>query len=409
MALRRHVRISLALLFSALPLVVAGSAFAQQPPPKPKPAGSQAPPTTKTDMELDPDAKPAPPPEPPPLPPPAADQWGVGGKDEEGKFAPPSKKKAEDEQRAKDAEDDKKPVDLGPARSASLDIVAGFGTMRDITHNSGGPDNGRTAVTSGSFIFGFNWRFAEIWTVGLRFPFTRASVDIPPTGSLPTDHYNTFASGNLELLVRPSFQLTRHLRLPAQISVFMPTAQGDFFPDQAAADKKVPLAQGLMNQAASYSRGLEEMPLFASKRFGFRLGAGITWDNGPFHVAAGTKLDVMLKIGGGDAYPGYEITSPTLAWVTNGSFSYSFLDGKVEPGMRVWLAYATLPIHTMVTNFSGAQFALEPGVNGRFPIGADKSMAVKAGVGVILPVGGPVGGGNDSAIKGVRIGAGFEF
>ena len=209
--------------------------------------------------------------------------------------------------------------------------------------------------------------------------------------------------------MRPSFQLTRKLRLPAQVSIFLPTAQGDFFPDMAAADKKVPIAQGLINQAASFSRGLEEMPLFASKRFGLRLGAGLTWDSGALHVAAGTKVDLMFKVGGGDAYTGFEIANPNLAWVTNASFFYGFFDGKLEPGLRAWLAYATLPIHTSSTNFSGPQFVLEPGVNGRFPVNADKSMAVRAGLGVILPVGGPVGGASDSAMKGVRIGVGFEL
>lgn len=412
MALRRHAHVALvtlatALLVSVLPLIAAGPAFAQAPPPPPRPpgAGTQAPPGTKTDLELDPDAKPVPPPPPPPLPPPDPSQWGVGGKDEEGKFAPPSKKKAEDEQRARDAEDDKKPVDLGPPRLASLDVVAGFGTLRDITHNSGGPDNGKTSATAGSFIFGFSWRFFDIWTVGLRFPFTKASIDAPGTGTLPVDHYNTFATGNLEVLVRPSFQLTRKLRLPAQVSFFLPTAQGDFFPDMAAADKKVPLAQGLINQAASASRGWEEMPLFASKRFGLRLGAGITWDSDAFHVAAGTKVDLMFKVGGGDAYPGFQLVNPTVAWVTNASFFYSFFDGKLEQGLRAWLAYATLPIHTLATNFSGGQFVLEPAVNGRFPLNADKSITVRAGVGVILPVGGPT----DAAMRGIRIGAGLEL
>lgn len=401
MAHRRRVVPSalVALVLGAVPLVAAGPVLAQ---PKAPPA--KAPPGTKTDMEIDPDAKKEP---PPPLPPPEPGQWGVGGKEEEGRFAPPGdKKKQETEQKKKDDEEDKRPVDLGPARVASLDTVIGFGTMRDITNNSGTNNNGRTSGTGASFLFGFSWRVADIWTLGARFAFTRASVE-GPGGA-----YNTFANGNLELLVRPSFQLTRHLRLPAQLSLFLPTAQGDLFPDITSSDKHIPVAQAQLNQFASYSRGWEEIPLFAPHRFGMRLGAGITWDASSMHVTAGTRVDLMLKTGGNDAYMGYFISSPTTAWTTYGTFHYDFLDGMVEPGLRAWLTYASLPVHTATLDFSGAQFVLEPQVNGRFPVNAAKTMAVKAGLGFILPVSGHLGGAGapfDAAIKGFRINAQFEF
>lgn len=403
MAHRRRVVPFLALVSlvtTALPLLAPRPALAQ---PKAPPA--KAPPGTKTDMEIDPDAKKEP---PPPLPPPEPGQWGVGGKEEEGRFAPGdnNKKKEEEQSKKKEAEEDKKPVDLGPPRVASLDTVIGFGTMRDVTNDSGGKNNGRTSSAGASFIFGFSWRFADIWTVGARFPFTRASVD-GPGGA-----YNTFSNGNLELLVKPSFQLTRRLRLPAQLSLFLPTGQGDFFPDMTATDKKIPLAQAQLNQFASYSRGWEEMPLFAPHRFGMRLGAGITWDTAEMHVAAGTRLDLMFKTGGGEPYTGYTISSPTLAWTTYASFHYDFLDGMVEPGLRAWLTYASLPVTSGTRDYSGAQFVLEPQVNGRFPVNAAKTMAVKAGLGFILPVSGHLGGAGapfDASIKGFRINGAFEF
>ncbi|APR74844.1 Hypothetical protein A7982_00190 [Minicystis rosea] len=411
MAHRRRAAAITALAFLALPLVLESAALAQAPPPakgpvivpppaKPPPAKGGG---KKTDAEFDPDAKPA---EPPPLPPTEAGQWGVGGKEEEGKFAPGGdKKKLEAEAKQKEKEEDKKPVDLGPARRAWLDTVIGFGAMRYIVGDSGG-ENARTNTTGASFIFGFSWRVADIWTLSARFPFTRASVD-GPAGA-----YNTFAVGNLELNAKPSFQLTRNLRLPAEIGLFLPTAQGDSFPDTTSPDKALSVAQMLMNQSASYARGWEEMPLFATRRFGLRLGAGITWDKDEMHVTAGTRFDLMPKVGGGDAYMGYNIAGVTYAWVTQASFHYSFFDGKLEPGLRAWLAVAKLPIHTLTRDDSGAQFVLEPQVNGRFPINADKSMAVKAGIGMILPVAGPIGGSGapfDAAIKGFRINAAFEF
>src|SRR5262245_42279557 len=49
---------------------------------------AQPPPGKQTDMELDPDAKPAEPQKTEALPPAEAGAWGVGGKEEEGKFGP---------------------------------------------------------------------------------------------------------------------------------------------------------------------------------------------------------------------------------------------------------------------------------------------------------------------------------
>lgn len=404
MALRR-VAVIAASLAAATVIAASGSAFAQpQPPPppaqpKPKPT---APPGTKTDMEIDPDAKPAPPPELPPVQP---GQWGVGGKDEEGKFAPPAKKK-EDEERAKQkAEEDKKPVDLGPARRVSFDTVVGFGGFHDPT-NDGSGETGRTKTTNASFVFGFSWRVADIWTIGARYGLVRAN-DSGPGGP-----FNNVAAGNLELYVSPSFQLSRELRLPAQVGLFFPTAQGDWFPDAADPNRNVLIRVAQANLAAAHSRGWEDMPLFASKRLGIRLGGGVTWDHGSMHVTGGTKIDLMLKTGGGEPPTGFNYKSPNYAWVTEGSFHWRFFDGKLEPGLRAWFVLGSLPVAATGRDYSGPQFVLEPQVNGRFTFGAEKGMALVAGVGFIAPVApGMVGAGSpyDGSIKGLRINAAFEF
>ena len=420
-------------LFTTIALSIPSVGFAQAPPPAtpPKPPVIVPPPAKpppppggkKVDAEFDPDAKP---PEPKPLPPVEAGQWGVGGKEEEGRFAPPGKKaKEEEEKKKKEEEAAKKPLPLPPPRYVSIDTVVGFGTIRDVTNETGGTENGRTTTTGASFLFGFSWRFGDTWAIQARMPFIRASVNGP------AGPFNTFAIGNLEVAVKPTFQLTRRLRLPAQAAIYLPIAQGDLFPDPTSAEKKVPIAQAQLNQAASYARGWEEMPLFASKRFGIRLGAGVVWTRetseatasenpalaGGLTVAAGAKLDLMLKTGGGDAYPNFVASSPTVAVTTHVSVHYAFFDGKLEPGLRAWLTAASLPVYGGTTAFvgrddSGPQFVIEPQINGRFPVVADKSMAVKAGIGFIVPVGGTLGGGHaplDASIKGFRINAGFQF
>jgi hypothetical protein len=400
-----RARLLAALALAALPLAIPSIALAQQPA-KPKPTG--APPGTKTDMEIDPDSKPA---EPAPLPPPEPGQWGVGGKEEEGKFSPGADKKKEKEEKEKaKAEEEAKPVDLGPARTAGIDMVIGFGSIRDITNDSG-LNNGKTRVTSISFIFAFNWRVAEIWNLGARFPFTKATITGPQDTT--KDDYNTFASGNLELYVKPSFKLTPRLRLPAMIAVDMPTAQGDLMGD-LTADGRVPLAQALVNQSAAAARGWEENPLFASKRFGLRAGAGITYDTEHVHVAASTRFDLMVKAFGKDALTGFNVASPTTAWVTNASFFYGIGVGPgfIEPGLRTWLAVASTPVTTPTRDYSGAQFVVEPAVNARFSVNADKTMWAKGGLGFLLPVSGPLGGANapfDATIRGFRVNAEFSF
>ncbi len=110
----------------------------------------------------------------------------------------------------------------------SLDWVTGFGSIHDVTNDTG-TNSGKTQITAFSLLFSFTWRVAEIWTLGARFPFTKASITGPQASN--ADDYSTFASGNLELFVRPSFQLTHRLRLPAQISLIFPSAQGDLFGD----------------------------------------------------------------------------------------------------------------------------------------------------------------------------------
>lgn len=420
-----------AALAASILLAAPAVAFAQAPPPAPGPPKSPViiPPPAKppvpsgkpVDAEFDPDAKPK---EPPPLPPVEAGQWGVGGKDEEGRFAPTTKKKPEEAKK----EEEGKPLPLPPPRLVSVDTMIGFGTMRDVT-----ADTDRTSTTIASFIFGFGWRLGDTWAIEARMPFLRGSV------AGPAGPANTFAIGNLELGLKPSFLLTRRLRLPAEISMYLPIAQGDTFPDPAASDRKVPIAQAQLNQAASWSRGWEEMPLFAPKRFGLRFAAGIAYTRetseetaqatpalaGGLRVKAGFRLDVMARTGGGDPpadvedpmNPGMKVAtftlrSPSIAFTTHGSVHYGFFDGKLEPGLRMWLTYASLPVHSATSDYSGAQFVMEPQINGRFPLGAEKSFAIKAGIGILLPLGGPLGGGNaplDASIKGFRINAGFEF
>lgn len=382
-------------------LAPASAALAQGAPPPAKPPPAGAPPTKGTDLELDIDAPRSPEPEkkeePPPLPPAEANAWGVGGKDEEGSYAPGKKKKVEE------VDDDRTPRVLGPPAAVSLDMLVGLGAMRDVTN-----DSGVTDLTVLSFVFGLQYRFGESLTIGARFPYSTGSITGPGGAA---DDYNTFAIGNLELSGRYAFDLTRRISLPVELALYFPSASGDLFAD---ANDQGARAQALVNQAAAYSRGFEENPLFASKRMGIRIGAGVTYDRNEIHVEGHTRLDIMGKTGGNEPVAA-ELHTPNTTWLTGASFFYDFFGGKLTPGLRAWLAVTTLPVFAGTRDYSGAQFVLEPDVYTRIPLNAAGSLAIRGGLGYVIPVGGALGGGqkigadNSGSTGGLRVHAEFQF
>lgn len=388
---------------------IAAEAGAQAPPIIPPPAPGPAkqpvkPPTKSTDLEIDPDK----PKEAPPLPPPDPGGWGIGGKEEEGKFAPGAKK-----QEAPKEVDDGKPIDIGRPGEAGLDTVIGFGSIRDVTNELVSTNAGNTDATVASFVFFFRYRLGDMWTLQARFPFSRASIAGPLGGaSGAKDDYNQFSVGNLELALNPAFAVKKHLRLLPQVAFYIPTATGDLF---AAGNDRGAISQALINQAAGASRGWAENPLFASKRMGLRFGFGVRYDTTALHFEAGTRFDLMGKISGesavikdgGTIVP--HIRTPNWAWVTGASFFYDFLEGKVSPGLGTWLAVTKAPVVEGTRDYGGAQFVIEPGVRTKWPINEAKTMGINGGIGFILPLGGHLGGADDASIKGFRIDASFYF
>jgi hypothetical protein len=387
------------LVLTALALGLWGleaQAFAQAAP---KPA----------DMELDPDAPPPPPKEPEALPELEPGAWGVGGTEEAGRFAPPTRA---DASKPAEVEEDKGPIDRGPKAVIGVDTVIGFGRVQVISGDSPG-SSVNYDTTALSFVIGARYRFGDVWTLGFRFPMSTASSKVYPAAAGASD-YNSFAIGNATIDVAPTFAPTRHLRLPLGVSVSLPTAQGDLFAGPSeVGDRGLAIA----NQAAAASRGWEDNALFAPRRFGFTPKVGLSYTLGAARLSAGMKLDLMVKVSGEDpvdpkiadpksaaAVP--VVRSTTMSWVTDLSFFYEFFDGMLAPGMRAWLAVASVPVSLPSVDPSGAQFVLEPDVTGRFKLG--KSLKLGAGVGYIAPLGGPLAGGS-AAMGGVRLRAELLF
>ena len=174
------------------------------------------------------------------------------------------------------------------------------------------------------------------------------------------------------------------------------------------------------NLAASAARGWEEMPLFTPHRFGIRAGAGITYDTQSIHVAANTGFDLMLNVGGNG--PGSEsgltgvegeVRSVSYAWLTRASFFYGFAVGPgfIEPGVRAWFVLPSLPWYSTLGDISGFQLVVEPAVVARFGVDEEKKTWIKAGLGFIAPVAGPLGASNNAGVNidGFRIHAEIGF
>lgn len=376
------------------------SAALAQPAPTPPPSDPAAAPQAPAAPPTEGAGKDA-------LPPADKDAWGVGGKEQEGEWAPGAqRKKAEAEKKAEE-EDDAKPAPLPPAANIQLDTVLGFGGVNVVTDQP----QSATKVTVVSFLPALSYRFGDVWTVGLRIPFSTGS-STGPIGAI--DKYSQFAVGNLEILVRPTFQLTKRLRLPAQVAFLPPTAMGQYFVDPNDTGN---VARAIVNQAAGASRGWEDNALFATKRVGIVPGVGLTYDRGAAHAAVGTKLEIMVQAGGNEPQdpnvksvttvsPGVAQRGAVTNWVTSLSFFYDFLDGKLAPGLRAWLAVNTVPITDASIDYSGAQFVLEPDVTTKIPLG---KVVLHGAVGGIVPVGGHLGGGAGASIGGLRLRLGLMF
>jgi hypothetical protein len=382
--LRRAAKPALSVFLAVGALALPARALAQQPAPEPP-----------VDMELDPDApKPAPEPpkEEPPLPPAEPGAWGVGGEEHEGRFAPPSKKNAEEEE-------DTGPVDRGPKARVGVDAVIGFGKVNVVDEDGHAP----TDATVFSFVPFVRYRFGDTWNVGVRFPFSTGSTHFRNAD------VSSFAVGNLALDVNPTFVLSRHLKLPVTVSFFLPSAQGDYFADKSRVGA---VPQAVVNQAAASSRGFEDKALFASKRIGISPGLGLLYDRDAMHFAAGTKLEVMGRVGGDDPIAsdpfGSTVRGLTTNWVTGASFFYDFLGGFVNPGLRAWVSVFSTPATQSTVDYSGAQFVLEPEIATRVPL--SKSTKLGAALGYILPISGELGGVHEKAsMNGLRIRAELLF
>lgn len=374
------------------------------------------------DDDDDDDKNAEPPPEAPPkpkeLPPVEKGAWGVGGEDEEGRYAPRGKtgklKELEKEDAEKRGED--LPMELPRPGLIWLDTAIAFGdihtpaALSDLS-NTGDP----THITpTASFLIGAQYRIGDTWQIGVRFPISTGQIDgnIEPSGGTDPDDYAQIATGALELSVAPHFIVGATWRLPVRIAFTFPTGAGDVWAD---IDNQVDRWVAAVNQAAAESRGWEDRALFSHKRFGIIPGLGAIHRSelgpGILEFSANTKVEIMISTGGTDPPEVAEDIETrgekrgvAVNWVTPLGLFYGFFKGMLDPGLRVWLAVGTAAdVKSESQDLSGATFVFEPNLRTHLPFTDSGSVGIDARVAYTIPL------GKISEIGGLRLGAGLFF
>ena len=421
-------RTTLSSAFALALLTATSGVFAATPPDKspakpaaaPGAAGEDAKPAEGGEAPPEEKKEPAP-------PPPDLGGWGVGGKEDEGKFGPRGKtgKLKEIEQEAK-KNSPENPPELPPPGYGYLDTVIGFGGIHAIANGTQ-----KTTITpTASFLIALGYRIGDTWSIGARFPISTGLSNGPADPYAPgrrdPDSYKQIAIGNVELELKPAFILAHNWRLPVGLAAVLPSAAGDENPrlDGDSPDSRAVIGQAIVNQAAAESRGWEDVALFAHKRGAVVPSVGIAFKDGGYEFEAATKVEIMIKAGWmrdpletnlvDDAgrrasVQQQQVRSVTVNWVLGASFFYGFFDGLLAPGGRLWLAYDTAGDYKDSEDYSSAQLEFEPAVKTHIPFTDDKMVGIDARLGYNIPLGMHLGGKDDAFVSGLRIRAGLFF
>ncbi len=347
--------------------------------------------------------------------------WGRGGEEPEGKYKPQGKtgklKELEDDEQDR-LRDSNEPAELPPAGYAYLDTAFGFGDIRVVAHE--------TDVTSisptVSFLVGVGYRIGRTWELGIRYGISTGINNGPDTPSFAEardpDSYTQIASGGIEIGVKPHFELSRTLRLPIGLALTIPIGEGDTF---ASHNERQKIGKVIVQEAAAASRGYEDRALFVHSRFGISPSAGILFDKemgpGKLQIAAGTKVEIMVRTGGNEPPTGAqlgpaeaqgELQDAAVSWTLGGGLFYSFFDGLLNPGVRMWLAVATSPETKGSIDPGGVSFVFEPNIRTHIPFTSSKKFGIDARVAWTLPSG-SIASDENSIIWGQRVTAGFFF
>jgi hypothetical protein len=325
--------------------------------------------------------------------------------EDEGPFAPKGKtgklREAEQAELAPKGEPEAPPPKEKPY-AAGADLVYGFGRAGSGTDIGANPVEFKVA----SIALGVFYQADPKINARLRFPISTGSIDGADEAQFSAASFSKTAVGNVELGMTYSSDMGTNTKLPLDLGLYIPTATGDRFPPPEGNGRQ---QSYLINSAAQWSRGLEEDALFAPHRLSIVPKLGLRYTASGISTGGYVILPLLMRMGGGDpASPpdDYAIKSFVAQAVLGGNFHIDVSRNKVDVGMRAWLAWQsseyierTLAGSTPPTKI---QFALEPQLRAAFG-------QLKAVLGVVVPIGGRLAGGDLHHTYGFRLGAIYGF
>ena len=323
--------------------------------------------------------------------------------DDDGPFAPKGKtgklREAEQAEVAPKEEPEAPPPKEKPY-GAGADLVYGFGRA------GSGTEAGANYVKFGvaSLILGGFYQADPKINARIRLPISNGSIEMSGT-----EPYSATALGNLELGMTYNSDMGPHTKIPLDIGLMLPIANGDRFPPP---EDPARLRTFRVNTAAQWSRGLEEDALFAPHRLSLVPRVGLRYAAGGMSTGGFVKLPLMLRMGGNDppsppiaGDSDYAIKSVVFEAIVGGDIHVDISRNKFDIGARAWATWMSSEFVERLLPGSTApprlQLNLEPQVRGMFG-------PLKAVLGFIWPIAGRLGS-DSQHVYGIRLGAVYGF
>ncbi len=275
------------------------------------------------------------------------------------------------------------------------DVVIGFGKPPE--PGPGTDDDTTNKGTSFTLVVGGHYDVSPDFTLGLRIPWTTASVR-QFDGSTASSQ----ALGTPELMGEYRVTLSPRTVLPIDFGLGVPIAQGGYDIENGLAQYR----QTIVNDLADAASGYRDGELFGPKRLPLIFGVGIDYQRKALSLRAATKFVAGIKVGGSLDYgtePGtqagtFELKSVSFRNVTSAGITYQFLDKPVLYGaLDSW--FVTNAVNNVefkstagATGPSRVQIVFEPRVGARF----DK---ISPSLGYIFPIGGRLADNHTSGLE----------
>ena len=243
----------------------------------------------------------------------------------------------------------------------------------------------------------------------LRFPISNGSIDGADATSSAARSFSATAVGNVEMGMTYNSDMGPHTKLPLDIGLFLPVASGDRFPPPEGDGRQ---RAYLVNTAAQWSRGFEEDALFAPHRLSLVPSLALRYSAGGISArAAFVKLPLLMRMGGGDPpSPSGRIRHQVRSSFAGHPRRRFPLRRLAQQDRHRDARLADVDVERI---YRAHPRRLDP-ADARFSSPSNRKSALRSGqlkavLGVVLPIGGRLAGGDLHHVYGFRLGAIYGF